>query len=116
MGAPTNDRLGVVSALLETAPDSAIRDLDMALRADTSAALAGVRAMVRAELSGRNVRDVVLAPVAPLCAPRADGFKQVLFPSGALSRVWRALRTLEPLTVTEAVSSLALGDEDDSFP
>jgi hypothetical protein len=105
-----------VSALLETAPDSAIRDLDMALRADTSVALAAVRAMVRAELSGRNVRDVVLAPVAPLCAPRADGFKQALFPSGALSRVWRALRTLEPLTVTEAVSSLALGDEDDTFP
>jgi hypothetical protein len=116
MGAPTNDRLGVVSALLENAPDSAIRDLDMALRADTSTALAPVRAMVRAELTGRRVRDVVLAPVAPLCAPRADGFKQALFPSGALSRVWRALRTLEPSAVTEAVSSLTLGDQDDSSP
>lgn len=116
MGAPMNDRLGVVSALLETAPDSAIRDLDMALRADTSAALAPVRAMVRAELSGRGVRDVVLAPVAPLCSPRADGFKQALFPSGALSRVWRALRTLEPRTVAVAVSSLTLGDQDDGSP
>jgi hypothetical protein len=116
MGAQMNDRLGVVSTLLETAPDSAIRDLDMALRADTSAALAPVRAMVRAELSGRGVRDVVLAPIAPLCAPRPDGFKQALFPSGALSRVWRALRTLEPTTVTVAVSNLTLGDQDDSFP
>jgi hypothetical protein len=116
MGAPTNDRLGVVSALLETAPDSAIRDLDRALRADTSAALAPVRAMVRAELSGRGVRDVVLAPVAPLCSPRADGFKQALFPTGALSRLWRALRTLDPRTVTVVVSNLTLGDQDDSFP
>ncbi len=116
MGAPTNDRLGVVSTLLETAPDSAIRDLDMALRADTSVVLAPVRAMVRAELSGRALRDVVLAPVAPLCSPRADGFKQALFPTGTLSRVWRALRTLEPNTVTAAVTSLTLGDQDENHP
>jgi hypothetical protein len=116
MGAPTNDRLGVIRALLENAPDSAIRDLDMALRADTSAALAPVRAMVRAELSDRGVRDVVLAPVAPLCAPRADGFKQALFPAGVLSRLWRALRALEPRAVTVVVSSLTLTTEDESHP
>ena len=114
MGAPVNDRLGVVSAMLETAPDSAVRSLDMALRADTSAALAPVRAMVRAELTGRGVRDLVLAPVAPLCTPRADGFKQALFPTGVLSRVWRSLRTLEPNAVTLAVSNLTLGDDDES--
>jgi hypothetical protein len=111
-----NDRLGVVRALLETAPDSAVRDLDMALRADTSAALAPVRAMVRAELSDRGVRDVVLAPVAPLCAPRADGFKQALFPAGVLSRLWRTLRAMEPQTVTVVVSNLTLTTEDESHP
>jgi hypothetical protein len=116
MGVPTHDRLGVVRALLETAPDSAVRDLDMALRADTSAALASVRGMVGAELQDRGVRDVVLAPVAPLCAPRADGFKQALFPAGALSRAWRALRTMEPLAVTVVVSSLTLNTGDDSVP
>ena len=116
MGAPMNDRLGVVRTLLETAPDSAVRDLDMALRADTSAALAPVRAMVRAELSDRGVRDVVLAPVAPLCAPRADGFKQALFPAGALSRVWRTLRALEPTAVTVVVSNLTLTTDDEGYP
>jgi hypothetical protein len=116
MGAPTNDRLGVVRALLENAPDSAVRDLDMALRADTSAALAPVRAMVRAELSDRGVRDVVLAPVAPLCAPRTDGFKQAVFPAGALSRLWRALRALEPSAVTVVVSNLTLSADDESYP
>src|SRR5215469_14226249 len=116
MGAPMNDRLGVVRGLLETAPDSAVRDLDMALRADTSAALAPVRAMVRAELSDRGVRNVVLAPVAPLCAPRADGFKHALYPAGVLSRGWRALRALEPQTVSEVVSSLTLSTADEGHP
>jgi hypothetical protein len=71
--------------------------------------------MVRAELQDRGVRDVVLAPVAPLCAPRADGFKQALFPAGALSRAWRALRALEPGAVTTVVSGLAVTAEADGL-
>ncbi|MEI9890091.1 MAG: hypothetical protein WDN45_05175 [Caulobacteraceae bacterium] len=116
MSAALNDRLGIVRTLLETAPDNVVRDLDSALRADTSAPLAPVRAMVRAELSDRHVRDVVLAPVGPLCTPRADGFKQALFPAGALSRVWRALRALEPKTVAVVVSNLTLTAEDEHYP
>ncbi|HEY4031935.1 MAG TPA: hypothetical protein VGM25_16435 [Caulobacteraceae bacterium] len=110
-----NDRLGVVRALLETAPDPAVRDLDMALRADTSAALAPVRRMVRMELQDRGVRDVVLAPVAPLCAPRPDGFKQALFPAGVLPRLWRALRALEPGRVAEVVACVTMAGQDDDF-
>ena len=75
MGALNDDRLGLVRALIETAPDSAVRDLELALRAETGGPLAAVRALVRTELSERAVRDVVVAPVSPLCAPRADGFK-----------------------------------------
>jgi hypothetical protein len=116
MGALINDRLGIVRALLETAPDNVVRDLDAALKGDTSAPLAPVRAMVRAEVSDRSVRDVVLAPVAPLCAPRADGFKQTLFPAGALSRAWRGLRALEPKAMTVMVSNLTVTTEDDTFP
>ncbi len=116
MGAPTNDRMGIVRALLETAPDSVVRDLDTALRADTSTALAPVRAMVRAELSDRHVRDVVLGPVALLCTPRADGFKQALFPTGVLSRAWRGLRQLEPRAVAAVVSNLTMTAEDDNYP
>ncbi len=111
-----NDRLGVVRALLETAPDSAVRDLDKALRADTSAVLAPVREMVRAELSDRAVRDTVLAPLLPLCAPRPDGFKQVLFPAGTPTRLWRALRALEPTTVTVVASNLTMSKKDEVLP
>jgi len=114
MGAPKIDRLGVVGALLESAPDSVVRDLDMALRADTSAALAPVRAMVRAELTDRLARDVVLEPIALLCAPRTDGFKQTQFPAGALPRTWRTLKAMDSEMVAVAVSSLTLVKEDDS--
>jgi hypothetical protein len=110
MGGSNNERLQVVRALLETAPDTAVRDLAKALLADRSPALEPVRALVRGEMTDRTVRNAVLAPIAPLCSPRPDGFKQMLFPSGALAKLWRALRALEPRTVTVAVSSLS--DED----
>ena len=116
MDAGNNDRLGIVRALLETAPDNVVRDLDASLRVDTSTTLAPVRAMVRAELSDRHVRDVVLSPVAPLCSPRTDGFKQALFPVGALSRVWRGLRELEPSAVAAVVASLTLTANDENYP
>src|ERR1700743_1913072 len=116
MGAPINDRLGIVRALLETAPDNVVRDLDAALRADTSTALAQVRAMVRAELSDRHVRDVVLSPVAPLCNQRTDGSKQALSPTGVLSRLWRGLRELEPRAVAAVVANLTQTALDENYP
>jgi hypothetical protein len=116
MGAALNDRLGSVRAMLETAPDAAVRDLDRAMRADASESLAPVRELVRVELSDRAARDAVLAPLIPLCAPRADGFKQVLFPAGTLSRLWRALRALEPTMVTVAASNLTLSRKDEILP
>src|ERR1700744_3507424 len=112
----TNDPLGIVRAFLETAPDNVVRDLDAALRADTSTALAQVRAMVRAELSDRHVREVVLAPVAPLCNPRTDGFKQALFPTGVLSRLWRGLRELEPRAARAVGPTLPQAAPDENYP
>ena len=116
MGAPTTDRLGMVQAMLESAPDSAVRGLDVALRSDRSASLAPVRALVRAETADRAVRDLVLAPLVPLCTPRTDGFTQALLPSGALSRLWKGLHALEPLAITVVASNLTLDSEDGSHP
>jgi hypothetical protein len=112
MGALNDDRLGLVRALIETAPDSAVRDLELALRAETGGPLAAVRALVRTELSERAVRDVVVAPVSPLCAPRADGFKQALFPSSLLPRLWKAMQVLEPKAVAVVASMLTLATDD----
>ena len=116
MGAPTNDRLGIVRTMLESAPDSAVQGLDAALRSDRSASLAPVRALVRAEAADRAVRDVVLAPLIALCAPRSDGFVQARLPGGALSRLWKALRVLEPLSITVVASNLTLDAEEGEHP
>ena len=116
MGASDTDRLGIVRAMLETAPDSAVRDLDTALRGDSSASLAPVRALVRAEAADRAVRDLVLGPLVPLCFPRSDGFKQAQFPLAALSRVWKGLRAIEPRTIAVVSSSLTLEPDDENYP
>ncbi len=115
MGAATKDRLGIVRALIETAPDAAVRDLETALRGELHGPLSPVRAMVRAEMSDRAVRNVVVGPILPLCSPRADGFKQALFPAGVMPRLWKAMRLIEPTMVTVVASYMTLGT-DDQYP
>ena len=115
MGAPTTDRLGIVRTMLETAPDSAVRGLDAALRSDRSASLDPVRALVRAEAADRAVRDVVLAPLIALCAPRSDGFVQVQLPLGALSRLWKGLRAIEPLAMLWCIPGFREGSWTHAF-
>jgi hypothetical protein len=102
--------------MLESAPDSAVRGLDAALRSDRSASLAPVRALVRAEAADRAVRDMVLAPLLPLCAPRGDGFTQAQLPLGSLSRLWKGLRAIEPLAITVVASNLTLAADDGAHP
>jgi hypothetical protein len=112
MGVETKDRLGIVRALIETAPDAAVRDLETALRGETQGSLSAVRALVRAEMSDRGVRDMVVGPILPLCSPRADGFKQALFPVGVMPRLWKAMRLIEPTAVTVVASYMTLGTDD----
>jgi hypothetical protein len=115
MGALSHDRIDVVRTLIETAPDAAVRQLDAALRGDAAGTgLAAVRAMIDAEMWDRAVRDSVFGPLLPLCAPRADGFEQVLFPAAALPRVWRALKQASPTSLSVALAGLTA--EGDSFP
>ena len=71
-----------------------------ALRGEVQGPLSAVRALVRAEMSDRGVRNVVVGPILPLCSPRADGFKQALFPAGVMPRLWKAMRLVEPTAVT----------------
>src|SRR4051794_30337 len=90
MGAPTNDRLEMVRVMLETAPDTAVSSLDMALRADASAALATVA-------GGRLWRGARVGPAAcvfargrpgPRCPPPGRPVSNRLSPPPAPCRVW----------------------------
>ena len=111
MGSAAIDRLGMVRTLIATAPDSAVRSLDLALRGEGPGdSLSSIRTLVRDELADRAVRDSVDGPVLPLCTPRADGFTQALFPAGVLPRLWRALKQMEPQSVSLASASLSESD------
>jgi hypothetical protein len=117
MGVLSHDRIDVVRALIETAPDSAVRQLDGALKGDAAGqGLAAVRAMIDAEVWDRAVRDSVFSPLIPLCAPRADGFEQMLFPAAVLPRLWRALKQAAPIPVAVALASLTAGSDGENVP
>jgi hypothetical protein len=85
----------ILRTVVEAAPDLVIRNLELALAADPGGTLAAVRALVEAESRDRLVRNIVLAPIAPLCVGAfADG--RQAFPGAALSNLWRGLKQAEP--------------------
>jgi hypothetical protein len=104
----------IVQTVIEAAPDSAIRSLEMALAADTGGGLmGGVRALVESEAADRALRNIVLQPIVPLCGPRGDG--ALGFPASALGKLWRGLKTLHPEMVQTASLSVGWG-RDEGLP
>lgn len=88
-------KLQILRTVVQTAPDKVIRGLEMALQADPAGSLNAVRMMVEAESRDRMMRNVVLAPIAPLCVDKfSDG--RFAFPARALTLIWRGLRDADP--------------------
>ena len=116
MGAPTTERLGIVKALIETAPDGAVKQLNAALQGAPGGDLAAVRDMIESEVWERQVRDAVFAPLTRLFVPRADGFEQILFPAVVLPKLWGALKKAHPKAVTIAIANLNAMEGPDSAP
>ena len=72
MAVLSEHRAGVVRALIEMAPDSAVRRLDAALRGEAAGgSLSSVKAIVSAEMQDRAVRNAVFEPDLSPCSPRA---------------------------------------------
>ncbi len=96
-------RLGIVRRLIEQAPDSAVRNLLRALAADGphDASLTRVQRLLEAEQAERNVRNAVLAPIAPLCGP-AGLISELRFPARTLGLIWKALKQEAPDRVVAA--------------
>lgn len=115
MAAIAAHKLQLIRTLVETAPDKALRSLELAL-AGTSAqsAFAPVRELVDEETANRFVRNNVLATIVPLCAVREDG--ATAFPPPVLSRVWRALRAIAPREAQEAAAKCNPWDLEQGAP
>jgi hypothetical protein len=106
----------MVRKLVETAPDAALRSLELALSgpAGGQGALAAVRRLIEDETAGRYVRNSVLAPIVPLCAARAA--EQTAFPPRTLALLWAALRAEAPRKVDEATARCNPWDLDQGPP
>jgi hypothetical protein len=117
MSGLSQDRVGIVRALIEAAPDFAVHNLEAALRGESAGgSLSSVKAIVLDERNDRLVRDAVFEPIAPLFAPRADGFEQRLFPKAALIQLWRALKTDHPDATSQAAALPAQRYEEAAAP
>jgi hypothetical protein len=110
------NKLLMVRKLVETAPDAALRSLELALAgpAGGQGALAAVRGLVEDETAARYVRNTVLAPIVPLCAKRDT--EQTSFPPRTLTLLWSALKAQAPQQVEEAAARCNPWDLEEGPP
>ncbi|MET3667872.1 hypothetical protein [Caulobacter sp. 1776] len=115
MAAIAAHKLQIIRTLVETAPDAALRSLELALSsAGATGSLAAVRGLVEDETANRFVRNNILAPIVPLCVTRGAGC--VSFPAPVLSRVWKALKVIAPSRVEEAAAKCNPWDLENGVP
>lgn len=115
MAAIAAHKLQIIRTLVETAPDAALRSLELALAgAGTQGALGSVRGLVEDETASRFVRNNILAPIVPLCASRGEGYVQ--FPGPVLPRLWKALKVIAPSRVEEAAAKCNPWDLENGVP
>ncbi len=104
----------IISTLIETAPDTAIRSLDMALasEAGTSGPMAAIRDLVSAEAGERRARRMTFAPLSGLCASASRDAAGKALPGQTISLLWKALKADLPDQVSLAVAT-ALQAQDE---
>jgi hypothetical protein len=113
MTALNERQIEIVRTLVETAPDKVLGSLRQAL-ADTApaSALGGVRRLVEAEAADRILRNMALAPVAPMCVAAEPDSQALTFPPRVLGLLWRALRETSP----DVVEQLRDDVDDEAAP
>jgi hypothetical protein len=109
MAALSERKLEIVRTLVETAPDKIVEGLNQAL-ADASGdtALASVRRLIEVESRDRQLRNIVLLPIAPMCIGDGRDPLRLTFPIRIMGLIWRGLKAHHPAVVHNA--ELALYD------
>lgn len=102
------DKMEIVRALVESAPDKVVGGLQAAL-AETAGddVLAGVRNLVEIEAKDRRLRNAILLPIAPLCVGDGSASDRLVFPARALALIWRGLKATAPVEVAQAAAAIA---------
>lgn len=103
----SESQLGTVRLLVQAASDRAIHDLEAALAAggDRHESMRAIQRMVAAEATDRAARDMVLAPIIPLCSPR-DTPGGLRFPRQAMTRLWGGIAEQSPKVVQSIVLAI----------
>lgn len=116
MGGLSSVQFETLRTLVQSAPDAALRSLDLAMESDTSggAAMGEIRRLIALESADRNVRDRVLAPLLPLCRAAPRPLQRLVFLPALPGRLWRALNAELP-SLAEAARG-AETTEDEPFP
>ena len=100
----SDSQRAVILTLIDSAPDSAIRSLDLALSAETrtEGPMAAIRDLVSAEAADRRTRGAVFSAFIGLCPTGAPAYPRKTFPSGLIAKLWRALKSAAPGDVAQA--------------
>lgn len=109
MAALSERKLEIVRTLVETAPDQVVDGLQQALaEASGDTALGSVRRLIETEARDRQLRNIVLLPIAPMCVGDGRDPLRMTFPARVMGLIWRGLKIQTPAIVHNA--ELALYD------
>jgi hypothetical protein len=97
-------QLGSVRLLIQTAPDTAIRDLEATLSSGSERheTMRMIQQMVTDEAADRRARNAVFSPLVALCGPKRETLRCLRFPGATIAQLWRGLKEAEPAAVQAA--------------
>ncbi len=103
----SESQLGSVRLLIQTAPDTAIWDLEGTLSngAERHETMRLIQQMVMTEASDRRGRNATFSPLVPLCGRKNETLRCLRFPASTLTHLWRALRAAAPADVEQAIAT-----------
>ncbi|MEO8113564.1 MAG: hypothetical protein ABI655_04215 [Phenylobacterium sp.] len=107
MAALSESKVEIVRALVTAAPDKVVAALQAALEGTgDDSPLAVVRRLVTAETADRELRNVILQPIAPMCVGDGRAPHMLVFPARVLPCLWRGLKLIAPDELKEAALEL----------
>jgi hypothetical protein len=107
MPALSERKMQIVRTLVEAAPDQVVGGLHAALAGTGGdSALASVRRMVESEARDRQLRNIILQPIVPMCVGDGRDPHNLVFPGRVLGAVWRGLKAIAPTQIAKAELSL----------
>ncbi|MGZ8364518.1 MAG: hypothetical protein ACXW3D_10805 [Caulobacteraceae bacterium] len=112
MSALAANKLKLIEALAQSAPDRALANLEQALATapGQSGPMGEVRRVLASEAEHRRIRDAVLAPIRPLFG--RDDRMGLSFPPGVLRALWPAIHVLAPNEAAAAVDQIRQATPD----